>query len=86
MLNVMKDENADQRRRDQMAIAAAPFCHPKLATVNTTLNSSPTHIGMVKIVTIPSGAFVPASEMIQIKNDPPFLDLEPNPELEPEAS
>lgn len=29
MLSVMRDETADQARRDRMAIAAAPFLHPK---------------------------------------------------------
>lgn len=29
MLAVMRDETADKTRRDRMAIAAAPFLHPK---------------------------------------------------------
>lgn len=33
MLRVMRDQSADQRRRDNMAIAAASFMHPKLAAV-----------------------------------------------------
>lgn len=33
MLRVMRDESADKRRRDTMAIAAAAFLHPKLASV-----------------------------------------------------
>lgn len=31
MLAVMNDENADEGRRDKMAIAAAPFMHPRMA-------------------------------------------------------
>lgn len=33
MLNVMRNENAPNDRRDDMAKAAAPYVHPKLATV-----------------------------------------------------
>lgn len=29
MLSVMRNPEADQTRRDRMAIAAAPFCHPR---------------------------------------------------------
>jgi hypothetical protein len=30
MLRVMRDENADPYRRDAIAKAAAPYCHPHL--------------------------------------------------------
>ena len=30
MLSVLKDQSADQRRRDDMARAAAPFVHPRI--------------------------------------------------------
>lgn len=33
MLDVMNDPNADDARRDRMAIAAAPFCHPRMESV-----------------------------------------------------
>lgn len=33
MLSVMRDENADGPRRDDMAKAAAPYMHPRLATM-----------------------------------------------------
>jgi hypothetical protein len=33
MLRVMRDEAADEKRRDSMAQAAAPYIHPKLAAV-----------------------------------------------------
>lgn len=36
MLRIMRDQDADIERRDKMAIAAAPFVHPKLATLNHT--------------------------------------------------
>lgn len=31
MLMVMRNQDADQSRRDRMAVAAAPFCHPRIA-------------------------------------------------------
>lgn len=33
MLKVMRDRGADEKRRDQMAIAAAAYIHPKLSSV-----------------------------------------------------
>jgi hypothetical protein len=32
MLSVVADPTADVDRRDRMAIAAAPFCHPRIST------------------------------------------------------
>lgn len=31
MLKVMRNDEADQGRRDRMAVAAAPYCHAKVA-------------------------------------------------------
>ena len=36
MLRVMRDETVDHARRDAMARAVAPYCHPQLASVATT--------------------------------------------------
>lgn len=36
MLKVMRDEKADAGRRDDMAKAAAPYVHPKLASMQHT--------------------------------------------------
>ena len=33
MLAVMRDEQAEAHRRDEMAKAAAPYIHPRLATI-----------------------------------------------------
>jgi hypothetical protein len=38
MLEAMRDAKADQKRRDAMAIAAAPYLHPKLSTIDAKLN------------------------------------------------
>jgi hypothetical protein len=36
MLSVMRDPNADLKRRDAMAMAAAPYLHPKLSSVDVS--------------------------------------------------
>jgi hypothetical protein len=33
MLSVMRDANADAKRRDAMAMAAAPYLHPKVSPI-----------------------------------------------------
>lgn len=38
MLEVMRDKKADQKRRDAMAIAAAPFVHPRLSSIDGDLS------------------------------------------------
>jgi len=35
MLAVMQDQNAPIERRDDMAKAAAPYCHPRLAAIES---------------------------------------------------
>ena len=57
MLAIMKDPNVDERRRDAMAIAAAPFVHPKLATINANVGGSVRSITSVNIVSMPTGLF-----------------------------
>jgi hypothetical protein len=48
MLAVVCDPKADIRRRDQMAVAAAPYCHPRLAVtdVRAVVQTSPDANGM----------------------------------------
>jgi hypothetical protein len=38
MLSVMRDPAADHRRRDAMAMAAAPYLHARLSTIDATLS------------------------------------------------
>ena len=38
MLSVMRDSTADAKRRDAMAMAAAPYLHPKVSPVEAKLN------------------------------------------------
>ena len=37
MLSVMRDELADDKRRDDMAKAAAPYVHPRLSNIDATV-------------------------------------------------
>ena len=39
MLDVMDDPKASQDRRDRMAIAAAPYLHPRLASIDATVKA-----------------------------------------------
>jgi hypothetical protein len=34
LLRKMRDDTVDAQRRDDMAKAAAPYCHPRLATID----------------------------------------------------
>ena len=38
MLSVMRDAGADPKRRDAMAMAAAPYLHPKLSAIEAKPN------------------------------------------------
>ena len=64
MLAVVGDETATQARRDQMAIASAPFCHPRLAVVSTPVvnsresNSAGGTDSAMQIIAVPRGAKV----------------------------
>ena len=40
MLTVMRDPNADAKRRDTMAMAAAPYLHPKLSAIDAKLSGA----------------------------------------------
>lgn len=48
MLRVMNDDKAEMPRRDDMARAAAPYIHPKQATIEHTGNVTVTHEGALK--------------------------------------
>ena len=39
MLRVMRDETADERRRDEMAKAAAPYLHPKPQSIRQSIKA-----------------------------------------------
>jgi len=41
MLEVMRDTNADVKRRDAMAMAAAPYLHSKLSAIDVKLAGAP---------------------------------------------
>jgi hypothetical protein len=37
MLRVMRDPTADEKRRDEMAVKAAPYVHPRLSSVDANV-------------------------------------------------
>jgi len=41
MLSVMRDANADAKRRDAMATAAAPYLHPKVSPIEPAKTEQP---------------------------------------------
>ena len=43
MLRVMRDDSADPKRRDAMAVAAAAYVHPRLAAVTVDAEVRTTH-------------------------------------------
>lgn len=71
MLRVLRDPTADERRRDTMAIAAAPYVHPRLMAAQ------------VRTVT-PESALPPAEYRIWARNqlraafDMPLIEHESN--------
>jgi hypothetical protein len=60
MLEVMRDPTADRKRRDGMAIAAAPYLHARLSTIDAKLSPAaadlPTEKTSVEVrFVVPSG-------------------------------
>jgi hypothetical protein len=45
MLGVMRDPGTDDKRRDAMAMAAAPYLHPKLSSVDAKAAMTISHGG-----------------------------------------
>ena len=73
MLSVMRDETADVRRRDAMAMAAAPYIHPRLASVEHGGNQAKPAQMVMRV------EFVRARDGKPVPEDlPPLLDLPAN--------
>ena len=45
MLSVMRDPNADHKRRDAMATAAAPYLHSRLTAIDAKLSPAASQAG-----------------------------------------
>jgi hypothetical protein len=84
MLAVLRDPEAEQSRRDQMAIQAAPYLHPRLAA--TAIGVTSTNGGgcgsgggdtnIVQIISIPRGALFDAKTgMITMLDGSPVTEL-----------
>ena len=50
MLAVMRDPGADHKRRDAMAMAAAPYIHPRLTAIDAKLNPGATQRSPQKLL------------------------------------
>ena len=48
MLQVLRDETEDEKRRDAMAVAAAPYLHPKLSATEHSGNLTINHEDRLK--------------------------------------
>src|SRR4051812_21838248 len=84
MLAVLRDPEAEQSRRDQMAIQAAPYLHPRLAAAAigvTSTNGGGCGSGggdtnIVQIISIPRGALFDAKTgMITMLDGSPVTEL-----------
>jgi hypothetical protein len=91
MLQIVRSSDADQARRDQMAVSSAPFCHPRLNAV-ASLDASDTGGSSrleLTIVAVPRGGqYDPKTGKIvyadgTVAEPPPFQPFEPTPDLEP---
>jgi hypothetical protein len=63
MLSVLRDPECEQSRRDQMAIQAAPYLHPRLnavATSNVPGRDGGGDINITQIFAVPRGSVVDA--------------------------
>jgi hypothetical protein len=89
MMSVLRDQNAEQARRDEMAKSAAPYVHPRLgmtATINPP--SAGERINNITIISVPRGAqFCPESGLIRyddgLECSPPvFTPFRPSPGID----
>ena len=69
MLAVLRDPECEQSRRDQMAIQAAPYLHPRLnavATSNVRGGEASGDVNILQIYAIPRGALIDKSGKVTI--------------------
>ena len=68
MLAVLRDPEADQHRRDEMAKSAAPYMHPRLNTISATVDTPYTGIGQINVIAIPRGVFLTKDQMADLSS------------------
>jgi hypothetical protein len=89
MLAILNDPDAAQQRKDQMAISAAPFMHPRLAMTASVGGAGGGSIESVVVVGVPRGAqYDSATGLIKYADGlevspPPFQPLLPSPDVVP---
>jgi hypothetical protein len=79
MIAIMEDVTAAPARRDEMARAAAVYCHPRLSSITTSnVNyKGGDDIGIVQILTVPRGARVDLKDGSIVTIDGTAVELEP---------
>jgi hypothetical protein len=72
MLSVMRDASADPKRRDAMAMAAAPYLHPKVSPVEAakTEQQSPAEKYGIRVTFVRPGPRHEDDEDVAIENSP----------------
>jgi hypothetical protein len=82
MLNVLNDENASAQRRDAMAIAAAQYCHPRLAAhIVSPDGDRPRQTGIKVELVLPRGYRLDERGQV-IEHEPLQIEREPESETE----
>jgi hypothetical protein len=87
MLAILNNPDAPEARKDQMAIAAAPFLHPRLAmTASVDGANGGTVIGVVNVIGVPRGGQWSDGLIVYPDGETcpplPFEPLTPTPALE----
>ena len=76
MLAVLRDPNATDQRRDQMAIQSAPYIHPRLNAVAVSNNyggggnGAHSDINITRILAVPRGGRLAPDGAVTIDGDP----------------
>jgi hypothetical protein len=91
MLRALADESTPQARKDALAMASAPYCHPRLnavASLGVPANSCPPL--EVRIISVPRGGqYNSKTDKIEYADGteadpPPFVPFAPTPDYPPE--
>ena len=86
MMSVLRDQNAEQARRDEMAKSAAPYVHPRLGmTATVDAAGASERIATITIVSVPRGGQWVDGRIVYpdgSEAEPePFVPFQPTPSL-----
>jgi hypothetical protein len=83
MLAVMNDESASAQRRDDMARAAAMFCHPRVAVLGVSPDGDRPRQSAIRVeFVLPEGYRVDERGQVIEHDEPLRVDREPESETE----